>query len=100
YFLREKREIKSQWTNYLPIRDSHIKDELVYMLSATNQYLVAFFRGQVLVALISGALYTVSFLGLGLDYALLLGFVAVILVIVPFVGAIVLFILALILTVV
>lgn len=100
YFLREKREIKRQWTNYLPIRDSHIKNELVYMLSATNQYLIAFFRGQVLVALISGALYTISFLSLGLDYALLLGFVAVILVIVPFVGAIILLILAFILTIV
>lgn len=89
YFLREKREIKSQWTNYLPIRDSHIKDELVYMLSATNQYLVAFFRGQVLVALINGALYTIGYLCIGLDYAFLLGFTALILTIIPYIGAII-----------
>ncbi len=89
YFLREKREIKSQWTNYLPIRDSHTKDELVYMLSATNQYLVAFFRGQVLVALINGALYTVGYLCIGLDYAFLLGFTALILTIIPYIGAII-----------
>ena len=94
YFLREKREIKSQWANYLPIRDSHVKDEMVYMLEAVNQYLIAFFRGQVLVALINGALYTIGFLCIGLDYAFLLGFLAFILTIIPFIGAIITGILA------
>lgn len=89
YFLREKREIKSHWKNYLPIRDSHTKDELVFILSAVNQYMVAFFRGQVLVAFISGALYTIGYLCLGMDYAFLLGFVAMILIIIPFIGAII-----------
>jgi predicted PurR-regulated permease PerM len=98
YFLHEKREIKSHWTNYLPIRDSRVKDELVYILSAINQYMVAFFRGQVLVALISGALYTIGYLALGLDYAFLLGVTAVVLIIIPFVGAIINGIIALILT--
>jgi len=98
YFLREKREIKTQWTNYLPIRDSHTKDELVFILSSVNQYMVAFFRGQVLVALINGALYTVGYLILGLDYAFLLGVCAVILTIIPYLGAIINGIIALILT--
>lgn len=98
YFLREKREIKAQWKNYLPVRDSRIKDELIFILSAVNQYMVAFFRGQVLVALVSGTLYTIGFICIGLDYAFLLGFIAVILVIIPFIGAIILVILATILT--
>jgi len=97
YFLREKRGIKSQWTNYLPIRDSDVKDEMVYMLEAINQYLIAFFRGQVLVALINGALYTIGFLCIGLDYAFLLGFLAFILTIIPFIGAIITGILAMVL---
>ena len=100
YFLHEKREIKSQWANYLPIRDSHVKDELVYILEAINQYLIAFFRGQVLVALINGALYTIGFLCIGLDYAFLLGFMAFLLTIIPFIGAIITGILALVLAVV
>jgi len=100
YFLREKRGIKSRWTNYVPIRDSHIKDELVYIVEAINQYLIAFFRGQVLVALINGALYTIGFLSIGLDYAFLLGFLAFILTIIPFIGAIITGILALVLAMV
>ncbi len=98
YFLEEKREIKKNWTNYLPIRNSRIKDETIFIVQAINQYLIAFFRGQVIVALISGTLYTIGLLALGLDYAFLVGFLAVLLVMVPVVGAAILCILTLILT--
>jgi predicted PurR-regulated permease PerM len=98
YFLREKREIKRHWTDYLPIRDSRIKDELIFILLAINQYMIAFFRGQVIVALIGGLLYTIGLLAIGLDYAFLVGFLAVILVMIPVVGATILCLLALILT--
>jgi len=89
YFLLEKRGIKSHWKDYLPIRNSHAKDELVFVLDAVNQYLIAFFRSQVLVALCNGILYAIGFFLIGLDYALLLGFFAVLLTIIPFLGAIV-----------
>jgi predicted PurR-regulated permease PerM len=98
YFLRDKDGIQSHWTNYLPVRDSRLKDELVFILTAVNQYMIAFFRGQVIVALISGVLYTVGFLIIGLDYAFLLGLIAVFLVIVPFIGAIVLLLLGILFT--
>jgi len=98
YFLRDKDGIESHWTNYLPVRDSRLKDELVFILTAVNQYMIAFFRGQVIVALISGVLYTVGFLIIGLDYAFLLGLIAVFLVIVPFIGAIVLLLLGILFT--
>jgi len=100
YFLREKREIKRHWTEYLPIRDSRIKDELVFILLAINQYMIAFFRGQVLVSLIGGVLYTIGLLIIGLDYAFLIGFLAVLLLMVPVVGATILWLLATLLTVV
>lgn len=98
YFLREKRQIKRHWMDYLPIRNSRIKDEAIFILEAINQYMIAFFRGQVVVALISGTLYTIGLLSLGLDYAFLVGFLAVILVMIPVVGATILCILTLILT--
>ena len=98
YFLREKREIKRHWMDYLPIRNSRIKDEAIFILEAINQYMIAFFRGQVVVALISGTLYTIGLLCLGLDYAFLVGFLAVILVMIPVVGATILCILTLVLT--
>jgi predicted PurR-regulated permease PerM len=98
YFLREKRGIKSHWTEYLPVRTSHTKDEIIFILTAINQYMIAFFRGQVLVALCNGVLYTIGFLIVGLDYAFLLGFLAVLLTMIPFLGAIINCVIALVLT--
>lgn len=89
YFLLEKRGIKSHWREYLPIRNSHAKDELIFVLTAINQYLIAFFRSQVLVALCNGILYAIGFSIIGLDYAFLLGFFAVLLTIIPFLGAVI-----------
>jgi len=95
YFLIEKRGIKTHWKEYLPVRDSRLKDELVFVLDAINEYLVAFFRGQVLVAICDSVLYTISFLVIGLNYGFLLGFLALLLTMIPFVGPIILCILSL-----
>jgi predicted PurR-regulated permease PerM len=86
YFLLEKRGIESHWTRYLPIHESSIKDEIVFILKSINEYLILFFRGQVLVALCDGVLLTIGFLAMGLDFAVLLGLTAGILSIVPFLG--------------
>ncbi len=88
YFLLEKHGITKQWRDYLPVQDSKFKDELVFIISAINEYLVAFFRGQVLVAMCDGVLYTVGFLLIGLPYAMLIGVMATFLTIIPFLGAI------------
>jgi predicted PurR-regulated permease PerM len=89
YFLLEKSGISSNWTDYLPVRNSRFKEELVFMLNATNNYLIAFFRGQVLVALCDGILYGIGFMFVGLPYAVLIGFAAVFLTVIPFIGAMV-----------
>jgi predicted PurR-regulated permease PerM len=95
YFLLEKRGIESHWKDYLPLQDSRAKEELVFVLDAIKQYLVAFFRGQVLVALCDAVLYTIGFLIVGVNYAFLLGFAAVLLTMIPFLGAIVICVTAL-----
>jgi len=89
YFLLEKRGISLRWTDYLPVADSDFKNELVFVLNSINNYLISFFRGQVLVALCDGILYGLGFLLIGLPYALLIGLAAVFLTIIPFLGAIV-----------
>ncbi|RPI99961.1 MAG: AI-2E family transporter, partial [Chloroflexi bacterium] len=89
YFLLEKRAISSHWSNYLPVSDSRFKNELVFVLSSINNYLISFFRGQVLVALCDGILYGLGFLLIGLPYAVLIGFVAVFLTMIPYLGAII-----------
>ena len=89
YLLLEKRAITDNWTIYLPVTDSKFKEELVFVLRSINDYLIAFFRGQVLVAICDGVLYGIGFAIIGLPYAFVIGAVAMVLTIIPFLGAIV-----------
>lgn len=100
YFLLEKQGIQRRWTDFLPVRNSEFKDELVFVLRSINDYLIVFFRGQVLVAVCDGLLYTVGFLIVGVPYALLVGVLATVLTMIPFVGAITTCVLALLLSLV
>ncbi|HLX68938.1 MAG TPA: AI-2E family transporter [Verrucomicrobiae bacterium] len=100
YLLLERSGIESKWTNYLPIKDSTLKDELVFILRSINSYMIAFFRGQVLVALIDGILYGLGFAIIGLPYYFLLGAAAVVLTIVPLIGAMIVFVAAMIIALV
>lgn len=100
YLLLEKQGIRSKWTNYLPVKDSTAKDELIFILSSINDYLIAFFRGQVLVAVCDGFLYGLGFFIIGLPYAILLGAAAMVLTIVPLIGAIIIFAIALVIALV
>jgi predicted PurR-regulated permease PerM len=88
YFLLEKRGIESHWSDYLPVTQSGFKDELIFVIKAINEHLIAFFRGQVLVAICDGVCYTIGFLLIGLPYAVLLGVMATFLTMIPFLGAI------------
>jgi len=86
YFLLEKRGIKQNWTDYLPVHESRVKEEIVFVLHSINDCLIVFFRGQVLVAMCVGALLTTGFLLIGLEYAILLGVMAGLLSIIPYLG--------------
>ena len=86
YFLLEKRGIRKNWTDYLPLRESKTKEELVFVLKEINERLVVFFRSQVLVAMCVGGLLIVGYKAIGLEYAFLLGAVAGVLGIVPYLG--------------
>ena len=100
YFLLEKKGIQGHWSNYLPVSESRVKEEIIFVITAINDRLIVFFRGQVLVAACDGVLYAIGFFAIGLNYALLLGLIATVLTIVPFLGAIVTFVIAFILAVV
>lgn len=86
YLLCEKRAIEKNWTDYLPLRESRAKEEIVFIISSINECLIVFFRGQVLVAMCTGTLLTTSFLIMGLNYGVLLGIIAGILGIIPYIG--------------
>lgn len=86
YFLSEKQGITGKWSNYLPLQESKLKDEVVFVINEINNCLIVFFRGQVLVAMCVGGMLTLGFLSIGLNYAILLGVVAGVLSIVPYLG--------------
>ena len=56
FFLKEGHSISENWSNYLPLRASPLKSEIVSLLNEINNYLINFFRGQLLVSLIDGLL--------------------------------------------
>lgn len=88
YFLLEKEGIEAGWTHYLPLKESRLKEELVFVLNAINNYLIVFFRGQVVIALCDAVLLCIGFLALGLNFAVLIGLMAGFLGIIPYLGTI------------
>jgi predicted PurR-regulated permease PerM len=88
FFLKDSAAIRTHWHDYVPLKASRFKTELVSTLQEINGYLVSFFRGQVLVAAIDGALVGIGLFLFGLPYALLIGIFMAILGIIPYIGAI------------
>jgi predicted PurR-regulated permease PerM len=88
YFLKEGNAIRRNWADYLPLRRSQFKDEVVATLTEINGYLIAFFRGQMLVSIIDGLLVGFCLALIGLPYGLLIGVCVALLGLVPFIGSI------------
>jgi predicted PurR-regulated permease PerM len=89
FFLKEGPKIASSWSNYLPLRASPLKSEIVSLLSEINGYLISFFRGQLLVSMIDGVLIAVALLILGMDFAILIGLMVGVLGLIPYAGVII-----------
>jgi predicted PurR-regulated permease PerM len=88
YFLIESRHIAQSWGDYLPLRASAFKDEVVSAISEINGYLIAFFRGQLIVSVINGTATGIGLVIVGLDFGLLIGFLLCFLGIIPYLGII------------
>jgi len=86
YFLKESSKIQESWSDYLPIQASHFKDEVVDTLTEINGYLIAFFRGQLLVSIIDGVLIGIGLFCLGLNGGFLIGLMVAILGLIPYLG--------------
>ena len=86
YILAESPHIAASWTKYVPLRASEFKDEVVACLIEVNSYLIAFFRGQLVVSTING-IATGTLLGIvGLDFGILIGLGLCFLGIIPYIG--------------
>jgi predicted PurR-regulated permease PerM len=86
FFLKDSSSIRTHWHDYVPLRASGFKTELVETLQEINGYLVSFFRGQVLVAAIDGVLVGITLTIFGLPYGLLIGVFMAILGVIPYIG--------------
>lgn len=88
YFLIESKNIAESWGDYLPLRASAFKDEVVAAISEINGYLIAFFRGQLLVSLINGTVTGLGLVIVGLDFGILIGLLLCVLGVIPYLGII------------
>jgi predicted PurR-regulated permease PerM len=89
FFLKERPRIEKRWKDYLPLRDSPLKDEAAEVLSQINNYIIAYFRGQLLVCLVDGILIGSALTILGLNFAPLIGLLVVILTMIPYIGIVI-----------
>ncbi|HVF70777.1 MAG TPA: AI-2E family transporter [Chthoniobacterales bacterium] len=88
FLLKESPAIERRWREYLPLRASPLKDEVAAVLSQINNYVIAYFRGQLLVCLIDGILIGVALYLFGLNFAPLIGLLVVVLTMIPYIGII------------
>jgi predicted PurR-regulated permease PerM len=92
FFLKESPRIAESWSNYLPLRRSEFKDEVVSVLTEINGYLINFFRGQLVVAVINGILLAIGLSIVGLQFGFLIGLGFAFFGIIPYAGYIVCYI--------
>lgn len=84
--LGDKRQA---WTRAaLPFFKQQTRDDLAYLVEEFIGIIVAFFRGQLLIALLQGVLFAIGFEIVGLAYGWLLGLTLGFLNIIPYLGSI------------
>jgi predicted PurR-regulated permease PerM len=90
YFLADEERITRHWHEYVPLRQSRLREEVVSVLGEISASLVSYFRGQIVVAACNGVLTFIGLwiIGLGFQNSLVLGIITGALSIVPFLGII------------
>jgi len=88
YFLADQERITRRWHEFVPLRRSSLRDEVVSVLAEINTSLVSYFRGQIVVAGCNGMLTFIGLWAIGIPYSLVLGITTGALSIVPFLGII------------
>jgi predicted PurR-regulated permease PerM len=90
FFLLKSPVIQECWSYYLPLPPSPLKEEVVSLLLEINHIIITFFRGQLMVSLVDGAMIAVALMFfVHLDFAPLLGLLVGVLGLVPYAGIII-----------
>ncbi|MGH8094963.1 MAG: AI-2E family transporter [Chthoniobacterales bacterium] len=89
FLLKEGPAIQRRWREYLPLRNSPLKDEVADTLAQINSYVIAYFRGQLLVCMVDGLLIGTALTIFGLNFAPLIGLLVVPLTMIPYLGIVI-----------
>ncbi|ACB76429.1 AI-2E family transporter [Opitutus terrae] len=89
FFLLARGEPADELPQHLVFLRPRVRDDVVFLVREFVAIVVAFFRGQLLIGLIMGALLATGFSLIGLRFGLILGLVLGLLNIVPYLGTIV-----------
>jgi predicted PurR-regulated permease PerM len=89
FFLQSDEDPARRLHDYLPFLTDEKRDDVVFLVSEFLGIVVAFFRGQLVIGLIMGALLAIGFSIAGLQFGIVLGLMAGLLNVVPYLGTII-----------
>jgi predicted PurR-regulated permease PerM len=89
FFLLSSREPTKNLEEHLPFLKPDLREDAVFLVREFIAIVVSFFRGQLIIGLIMGALLAIGFTAVGLRFGLFIGLVLGILNIVPYLGTII-----------
>ena len=89
FFLMADTSHTSNLERFLPFLKSDTRKDLVYLFEEFLNIIVAFFRGQLIIAFLQGLLFAIGFTLVGLKYGFVIGLTLGFLNIVPYLGNII-----------
>jgi len=87
FFLVAEADPRAGSERYLPFLKAETRSDVLYLVSQFIDILVAFFRGQLIIAVAQGLLFAVGFSIVGLKYGFLIGLALGFLNIIPYLGS-------------
>ena len=88
FFLLSSREPTKNLSRHLPFLKPGLREDVVFLVGEFITIVVSFFRGQLLIGLIMGALLAIGFSVVGLKFGLFIGLALGVFNIVPYLGTI------------
>lgn len=89
FFLQSQRDPTESLHGALPFLKEEKRQDIVFLAREFVSLIVAFFRGQLVIAMIMGVLFAIGFSAVGLRFSIIIGLTLGLLSIVPYLGAII-----------
>ncbi len=89
FFLLLKGDFSKRLPEHLPFLGESVRNDVVFLVREFVSLVVSFFRGQLVIGLIMGAMYATGFTLVGLRFGLFIGLLLGVLNIVPYLGTII-----------